>query len=349
MSKIKLHIEKFSRGLKSRLGIISFVVVVVAMSSTFTFGGMYLYNRSRQGVVPKTNTSVATSEPSEISDSTTTKKQTATQTTKTSTTTTTTAPKTQATPEPVVVVQPVAPAPTSSVDSLSSATAPAAPVVSDSSGTSANPIRVSSTTYTSTNWSGYMATGGNFTTVSGLWVVPSVTGDAGTESGDSAWVGIGGVTSGDLIQAGTLHFVEADSTLMYGAFYEILPAAAMVVDMPISPGDSIRVSISETSVNQWFVSISDLTNGNTFVKNISYASSHSSAEWVEEDPSYASGGLVPFANFGTVTFSGCNATVDSYLYGIADIGASPITLVSHRRPVAVPSAISGTGFSVSRY
>jgi hypothetical protein len=60
---------------------------------------------------------------------------------------------------------------------------------------------------TSHNWSGYAATNGNYTAVSATWTVPSVgSGDAGV---GASWVGIGGVNSRDLIQAGT----EDDSAL----------------------------------------------------------------------------------------------------------------------------------------
>src|SRR5438067_6974472 len=49
---------------------------------------------------------------------------------------------------------------------------------------------------TSQNWSGYAATGGTFTSVSGTWIVPSVS--VTTAGADATWVGIGGATSTDL-------------------------------------------------------------------------------------------------------------------------------------------------------
>src|SRR6266567_8526810 len=55
---------------------------------------------------------------------------------------------------------------------------------------------------TSHNWSGYAATGGPFTGVNGTWTVPQpmLTGGPGV---GATWIGIGGVTGPDLIQAGT--------------------------------------------------------------------------------------------------------------------------------------------------
>src|SRR5205807_743579 len=53
----------------------------------------------------------------------------------------------------------------------------------------------------SSNWSGYVANGGSFTAVTATWVVPQVS--ATSTGADATWVGIGGLNSRDLIQAGT--------------------------------------------------------------------------------------------------------------------------------------------------
>lgn len=344
MSQIKKVVVKLSHGLKSRLAILAVGIIFFALSSTFVFTGLYMYSKAHHTTKNDKPTITRVTSPNKVADSTTKKSST---TPAAKTTTNTSTQKATAPPAPVVV-QAVAPAPSSSVESLAATSTPPT-VVSDSSPPTANPIRVSSTTYTSTNWSGYLATGGNFTTVSGSWVVPSVTGATGIESGDGAWIGIGGVTSNDLIQVGTLDQVNPDGTIDYRIFYEVLPAAAMVVDAPVDAGDLITASITETALNQWMIVINDVTKGSTFSKSLSYTSTHSSAEWIEEDPSYLSGDLMPFANFGTINFSGCKSTVDTYLYNIADIGASSITMVARRAPIAVPSAISGSGFSVARY
>ncbi len=54
---------------------------------------------------------------------------------------------------------------------------------------------------TSHNWSGYAAKSGTYTGVTGTWTVP-VPGINRTPGVGATWVGIGGVTSHDLIQAG---------------------------------------------------------------------------------------------------------------------------------------------------
>src|SRR5579862_3178597 len=58
----------------------------------------------------------------------------------------------------------------------------------------------------SSNWAGYAAQGGTFTGVTGTWTVPAPTADATTTyatriAADATWVGIGGVSTRNLIQA----------------------------------------------------------------------------------------------------------------------------------------------------
>src|SRR5690348_4888732 len=65
---------------------------------------------------------------------------------------------------------------------------------------------------TSSNWAGYVAEGGTYTGVSGAWHVPVPQDSAATSvAADATWVGIGGVESHDLIQAGTQAIVEDGS------------------------------------------------------------------------------------------------------------------------------------------
>src|SRR2546427_2616225 len=80
---------------------------------------------------------------------------------------------------------------------------PTTQVISPGTGTTPNvtqPGTPASVTSSSSNWSGYAANGGTFTSVTATWTVPTV---SATSSGaDATWVGIGGLESQDLIQAG---------------------------------------------------------------------------------------------------------------------------------------------------
>ena len=77
--------------------------------------------------------------------------------------------------EPVVT-----PSPDSSVSGLAPTTPPAPPVPTPSQ--SQTPPPQTTTSYTSTNWAGYLALNASFTSVSGSWIVPAATGNGASTS-----------------------------------------------------------------------------------------------------------------------------------------------------------------------
>src|SRR5713226_6010965 len=182
---------------------------------------------------------------------------------------------------------------------------------------------------TSHNWSGYAATGGNFTSVTGTWSVPQFTADR-TFGIDAAWVGIGGVRSRDLIQAGTQQTVSGSGSTQYEAWVETLPQASHPVPLTVNPGDSVSIDISQVpqTQDQWQVLFTDNTTGKTYSVTEHYASSLSSAEWIEEAPSAARGRQLPLDQFGSVSFSQGSAVKNGQTVSIADAGAQPITMVA---------------------
>lgn len=206
--------------------------------------------------------------------------------------------------------------------------------------------------YTSTNWSGYTALAGGYTAISASWTVPVASGNGTSASADAAWIGIGGVTSSDLIQTGTEDSVSASGQDQPGAFYEMLPAPALLItSLTISAGDNMSATITETTTNTWQITITDDTTNQTYTTTISYTSTNSSVEWIEEDPSYENGELVPLDNFGSVTFSSASATANHVVETIASAGSQPITLVNTSgQPLATPSVLidSGAGFVVTQ-
>jgi len=203
----------------------------------------------------------------------------------------------------------------------------------------------------SRNWSGYEASGGNYTSVSGTWTVPQI--NSGSAGADATWVGIGGVSSHDLIQAGTEATAGGTGRVRYDAWVETLPQVSHPVPLVVSPGDAVTVSISEQSPGQWLVNLKNDTSGQSYQVTEQYTSSHSSAEWIEEAPSTAGRGVrtVPLDNFGTVSISNATTVKDGQTASISQAGGQPITMINaSRQPVASPSALSsdGKGFSVSR-
>jgi len=199
----------------------------------------------------------------------------------------------------------------------------------------------------SANWSGYAATGGTYTGVSGTWSVPQFAPDS-SAGADATWVGIGGVDTRDLIQAGTQQTVTGNGTTQYQAWVETLPQASHPVPLTVNPGDSISITIAQSpqAKNEWQVSYTNNTTGQTYQVTENYSSSMSSAEWIEEAPSAARGRQIPLDNFGTISFSGGSTVKDGQTVDIADAGAKPITMVARSsRQTAKPSSLGADGAS----
>jgi hypothetical protein len=156
-----------------------------------------------------------------------------------------------------------------------------------------------STAQPSRNWSGYIGSDAYYSGVSALIETPVASSQQSTTAAVASWVGIGGTTSTDLIQAG----VEVDTSgpvAQYHAWYETLPQASRNVALQIGPGDWVFVDVQEMAFDLWQVTIVD--GQQVFRIQIPYASSHSSAEWIVEDPS-AARGLVPLATVTGANFA----------------------------------------------
>ena len=82
----------------------------------------------------------------------------------------------------------------------------------------------------SRNWSGYIGSNAYYSGVSALIQTPMARGQQSTTAAVASWVGIGGTTSNDLIQAG----VEVDTSgpvAQYHAWFETLPQASRNVGL----------------------------------------------------------------------------------------------------------------------
>jgi Peptidase A4 family len=212
-----------------------------------------------------------------------------------------------------------------------------------------NVANVSTAPNISRNWSGYTATGGSFTSVTGTWTVPNVVSN-GHNAADATWVGIGGVQSGDLIQSGTQDLIDRSGHETHSAFLEMLPNFAQPIPVTINSGDSITVSVTEQSTNQWQISFKDNTSGQPYTTTALYFSSHSSAEWIEEAPSNGRR-ILTLANFGTVDFSGGSTIENGNKDTLAQSNAQSVIMVNNGgQALAIPSSLAsdGASFSITR-
>lgn len=226
-----------------------------------------------------------------------------------------------------------------------------APAVLPDTGTAQAPqTKNSSESFASSrNWSGYVASGGTFTGVSGTWIIPQVNNN-GNFGADAAWVGIGGVTDYDLIQAGTQTTVGPDGKATYEAFYETLPEASKPLQIAVSSGNSVTVSVNQQSQGVWKIFFRNNTSGESTSLMQSYDSSLSSADWIEEAPSGIRR-VMPLNNFGTIKFSNAAAVRNGQSVNLAQSNAQAINMCNiSGQTLAMASGVTndGAGFSVSR-
>jgi hypothetical protein len=164
----------------------------------------------------------------------------------------------------------------------------------------------------STNWSGYAANGGKYTSVSASWTEPTGT-CSGSAKYSSFWVGLDGYSSSTVEQTGS----EVDcsgSTPVYYSWYEMYPAYPVNFSNTVRPGDKFTGSVS-VSGSTYTLKLADSTQGwsHTVTASLSGAA-NSSAEVITEAPCCtASGGILPLAHFSPITFT--SATVDGSAIG----------------------------------
>jgi hypothetical protein len=196
---------------------------------------------------------------------------------------------------------------------------------------------------TSTNWAGYAATSGRFTSVSATWTQPAASCTSATTY-SSFWVGLDGYSSSTVEQTGTDADCSGGSPVYY-AWYEMYPKFPKNLSLAIRPGDTIHAAVTTSGNGTFTLTIANRTTGRSFTTNQKLRSAKlSSAEVIAEAPS-SSGGVLPLTNFGTVNFSAAMANGQS----IGGFNPDRITMVTPNGTVkASTGALSGgTAFSVA--
>jgi hypothetical protein len=194
-----------------------------------------------------------------------------------------------------------------SAASASAASASAASASAARSGTTRS-VRDGSTT--STNWSGYVLTGGTgaFSSVSSSWTEPAASCSSGTQYA-AFWVGLDGYNSNSVEQTGTDSDCSGGTPDYYG-WYEMYPADPVYFTNPVAPGDSLSASVT-VSGTSYTLTLTDSTQGWTQTENESGSYADSSAEVITEAPSSLQGPL-PLADFGTIGYSASAANGASF-------------------------------------
>jgi hypothetical protein len=178
---------------------------------------------------------------------------------------------------------------------------------------------------TSTNWSGYAATGRTFTSVSASWTEPTGT-CSGSAKYSSFWVGLDGYNSSTVEQTGS----EVDCsgrTPEYYSWYEMYPAYPVNFSNTVRPGDHFTGSVTFNGGSSYTLKLSDTTRGWSHTINASLSgAANSSAEVIAEAPCCtARGGILPLAHFSPVTFTNASANGSA----IGTFSPAQITMVNN--------------------
>jgi hypothetical protein len=250
-------------------------------------------------------------------------------------------------------------APTVTTTTTSTTTTTIAPTTTTTTpGTVVAPI--TAPTSPSPNWAGYQLAGTGFSGITGTFTVPYLTTAATCDEEISEWIGIDGVNSSSLIQAGVEEGSIDPNTgkcskgnFWMSPWWEILPAyATPITSMTVTAGDRITVTIEQVGGGSWSIELADDNNGQSFSTLQSYSGPGTSAEWIVEapadtqlcgkgvDPKGATGTcrLAPYSpaiNFSGVRFNGTQT-------GIADD-----VIVQGGDQIATPSPVINNGFSVA--
>ena len=128
------------------------------------------------------------------------------------------------------------------------------------------------------------------------------------------------------------------------AWYEWYPDYAYDFSgISFSPGDSVTLTVTASSTKAGTAVITNNSKGKTVSKSITSSSAlcEQDAEWIVEDFEEGSS-LVPFANFGTVTFTGASAKTAS-----GSVGPSGANTIDIEQGSKVLTSVSTSGSSVT--
>ncbi|KAI1851411.1 hypothetical protein JX265_000355 [Neoarthrinium moseri] len=198
----------------------------------------------------------------------------------------------------------------------------------------------------STNWAGAVLIGSGYKSVTATFVVPTPSvpsgGSSRTEYAASAWVGIDGDTCQTAILQTGVDFYAQGSSVSFDAWYEWYPDYAYDFSgITISAGDTITITVTATSTKAGTATVANKSTGKTVTHTFSSQSAalcETNAEWIVED--FSSGNsLVPFADFGTVTFTGASATTSS---GTVGVSGATILDIKQNNKVLTDCSTSGS-------
>jgi hypothetical protein len=189
----------------------------------------------------------------------------------------------------------------------------------------------------STNWSGYAADSGTYTSVSSSWTQPTV---SCTSDGIVAfWIGLDGWGSSTVEQDGTGVDCTSGSP-QYFAWWETYPANDIQeYGDYVAPGDSLTSTVTDEGGGTYDMVLTDNTQGWTENNPVSASGSDASAEIIAEAVTSGSS-VTPLPDFGSINFTG--SQIDGST--MENSGAQAIDMIdSNGNVIASTGASDGQG------
>ncbi|KAJ7767741.1 peptidase G1 [Mycena metata] len=152
--------------------------------------------------------------------------------------------------------------------------------------------------------------------VTGTLVVPHLQPAAGGAStgfyGGSAWVGLDGMTCQTSLVAAGIDFIYFNESITANTWTEVFPNPGADLSMAVNAGDTIKLTVTATSTTTATAVVENLSNGQSSIVSLTSPSvlCLANAEWIVED-FQESTFLIPFADFGSITFTDASATTQS--------------------------------------
>jgi hypothetical protein len=200
-------------------------------------------------------------------------------------------------------------------------------------------------TLTGHHWVGYTFPVSGVSGVRAEWEQPQVTGQTSDEV--FVWIGLGGwnQTEGNIIQIGTFGYFPTAYQLNEGIWYEHVPGPLAQYPLKaVGPGDEVAASIVEAGRDEWRMTLNDISSGMSYTKVLKFDSLGSYPDFVVEDPDKGNGGangpFVPFARWGTVSFSDMEVLMAGQWKPAASIYGYRIQMVRGDQTLATAGPLS---------
>ncbi|KAF2152897.1 concanavalin A-like lectin/glucanase [Myriangium duriaei CBS 260.36] len=207
----------------------------------------------------------------------------------------------------------------------------------------------------STNWAGAALSGTSISSVSGTFVVPSLSAppliSTSSPNDGGIWLGIDGTSSCPTILQTGIQFVYSPNGTAnsYNAWYEWYPLPAVYFPhsaIDFAPGDEVRLAVQAGRTNTSGLAVVENVTRNMTVRHEFVGQPRAlcgkSAEWIVEDHGPTGERHENFPGFGTVVFNGARA---EGVFGVEGAGAVDMLglTADNKTTVAVAGSVTGPG------